>query len=54
MAQLRIDLWGQGFFQAFDSFRYYAKPFGVLVRIASALFVTDDREAIAKSGGELD
>jgi hypothetical protein len=54
MAELRIDVWWEGLFQALDSFRDNAKPFGVLLPIASTLFVRDDREAIAKSGGKLD
>ena len=54
MAQLGIDSTRQRSFQAFDSFRDYAKPFGVLLRITSTLFVTDDRETFAKGGGKLD
>ena len=53
MAQLRIDSSGQRLFQAFDSFRDDAKPIGMPLRIGSTLFVTDDREAFAKGGGEL-
>ena len=54
MPQLRIYLRRQGLFQAFDSLRDYPKPFGVLLRIASTLFVTDNRETVAERGGKLD
>ncbi|HZE13789.1 MAG TPA: hypothetical protein VE086_08530 [Chthoniobacterales bacterium] len=54
MPQLRIDSRGQRLFQTFDSFRDFAKPFGVLLRIPSTFFVTDNHETIAKSCGKLD
>jgi hypothetical protein len=54
MAYLRIDSSRQRSFQAFDSFRDYAKSLAVLLRIASTLFVTDNHETVAERGGKLD
>ena len=54
MAELRIESRRQGLFEAFDSFRNFAEPFHVTVRIAAALFIGDDTESFAESAGEID
>jgi hypothetical protein len=52
MAELGIDSRRQGLFQTLDSFGDFAETFHVTVRIAAALFVGDDCEALAECVGE--
>jgi hypothetical protein len=52
MAELRIDLRWQRFFEEVDFLGNFPKAFGVLVRIAAAVFVADDGEAFAEGGRE--
>jgi hypothetical protein len=54
MAELRVDLRWERLFQAVDFFRDFAESFGVAIGIAPALFVSNDGEAFAESGGEVD
>ena len=53
MAELRIDLSRQRSFEPIDFFGDLTETLCVAIDVAAALFVGNDGEAFAKSGGKL-
>jgi hypothetical protein len=54
MAQLRVDLGRETLLEIRDPFRNLAQTLQVAVRLTPALFVSNDGESFAESGGEVD
>ena len=53
MPQLRIDRWRQALLNLFDPFRNFAEPLRVLNRVAPALVVGNDGQALTQGRGQL-